>query len=998
MPARRGTLAVLLLLGALGCRSEPVDIPTQIRDVLEVPAARMRGVIADAFRLKPDRRFLLAAAELEHLVRGKPARPAAARFVDGGWRVTVGGKAVGMLPAIPGFRDVDTVLTRWARQLLERTPLEPGPAPNRAALDSIAAALAQFVAPSTAAALQRIDRSWHSARSPELVALASRGLVALAIQAQDALEIGDELPAQALAATVLAGAIAPDSARREKALLSHAMGYTGEAVEYAGSLAPADPVRRFVERGTGPFPSLLPGRAPDPLGDYLYLRRLTELPEPGAWAQWVSQRWAESQPTTGIVGSGLRGDWFDLNAPLADRLAALTAQELAAAAGPPDPSERAATPDSGNPGALAGALRRVEAEAARLDRRYSGPFLDGPTYRAYFRGHFYSALYATAHHAIDELSSVRVLGELAATLRGSPAGTAAGFADWVQRTGESMAGNLPGTADLDDLDTREFPAQVLRGWTFEHAVAKLPYADPRVLPAARRLVMGMDTRIEHQLELAHVALSITHDLRLTDLHYRRVSELAAPDHAWNVLWYWMFSGQTARMGPLLADSTLPELTRSSVLSLLAETAGIPDSVVRAEFRRIIQADPTRWTPRDAYAGYLMRHNDYPEALSVVSGWIGGTGARNMDLETAAALTRRAYILDVTGKSAEAWAVIEPAIGTMKGEALGRGALILAHLGRPEAAESLALIRVARYTAIASALATPAEVYWIAGKDPQAAAWLVRQRTHFGSVGWTEVGTAFARSFWKRPLEDGARAFAELLRQGLSTEELWNVSTAAGQFGRNDLAFVAESAFTATTPGLEGTMYASRAYKYLKRLRSPKEALLWMRGAVPAELRQPASMIYYREGEGDLTWELIGEPASDEHGRFVWLMRAAAAVAAGLATDPHRDRLMAYYGQAGKDDYFVMGRYLLGLASEAQMLALAKSPDRRCEVAYYLGARAKAERRYEDAAEWFLVAVATGQTLEGEYTWATDELSRWAAARQSLAVLARQARAAADSLK
>ena len=985
MSSRRAALALLLLLGVSGCRSGPSDEP-EVRDVLEVPADRMREVVTAAFRLKPDRRFLLAAAELEGLVRGGPTKLAAAEFADGSWQLTVDGKPVGTLPLLPAFRDVDTVLTRWARELLERTPLESGRPPDQPALDSIATALDGFFAPSAAAALQRIDIAWNRARSPELVPLAARGLVALALQAQDALEIGDTLPAKAFAATVLAGVIAPDSARREKALLAHAMGYTGEAVAYADGLAPADPVRRFVQR------SLQPNQTRDHLADYLYLLRLTDLPEPEKWSGWLAQRWAAAPPTTGLVGSGLRGDWFELNGPLSGQLAGVTARELTAAAGPPDSTELAEAPDTVKPGMLGGALRALEQQSARLDQRFGGPFLDGPAYRAYFRGHFYSALYVQAHQLVDRLSSLPTLGELATALVGSPPGTAAGFADWVQRTGESMAGNLPGTAYLDDLDQRDFPGQVLREWTFEHAVAKLPYADPRVLPSARRLVLGMDTRIGHQLDLAHVALTNIHDLRLTDLLYRRITELAAPDHAWNVVWYAMFSGQIARIGPLLADSTLPEATRSSALNQFAETAGLGDSVIRAEFRRIIQADPASWTARDAYAGYLIRHNDYPEALQVVSEWVDRAGVRGMDLTTASAMTRRAQILDLTGKPAEAWAAIEPAIASMKGEALDRGALILAHLGRHEAAESLALVRVARYPSYAAGLATPTEVLWIAGKDERAAEWLLRQKEHFGTEGWTEVGAAFARSFWKRPLSDGELAFRELRRQGLSTWELWNVSTASAQFGRHDLAFVAESSLKAATGGLESMSYASRAYRYLKRWRGPAEALRWMRSAVPDEMREPAAMIFYREDEGSLLWELIGEPPHDDHGRFVWLMRAAAAVDAGLATDPHRAELMAYYGQSGKDPYFVMGRHLVGLATEEEMLDLADAPDRRCEVAYYLGVRARAEGRYEDASEWFLVAVATGQTQEGEYTWAIDELTNWAAARQSLKVLA--ARAAA----
>jgi hypothetical protein len=73
----------------------------------------------------------------------------------------------------------------------------------------------------------------------------------------------------------------------------------------------------------------------------------------------------------------------------------------------------------------------------------------------------------------------------------------------------------------------------------------------------------------------------------------------------------------------------------------------------------------------------------------------------------------------------------------------------------------------------------------------------------------------------------------------------------------------------------------------------------------------------------------------------------------------------------------MGQYVMGLASESDVLAVATTAERRCEVAYYLGVRALAEGRPNDAADWFLVVAETGQSREGEMIWALQQLNVWA---------------------
>ena len=57
----------------------------------------------------------------------------------------------------------------------------------------------------------------------------------------------------------------------------------------------------------------------------------------------------------------------------------------------------------------------------------------------------------------------------------------------------------------------------------------------------------------------------------------------------------------------------------------------------------------------------------------------------------------------------------------------------------------------------------------------------------------------------------------------------------------------------------------------------------------------------------------------------------------------------------------MGRYLVGLGTEDDMLALAATSRSRSEVAYYLGVRAQHEKRFGDACEWYRVAAESGES-------------------------------------
>gem|GEM_PF-6503199 len=68
--------------------ARPTSLPSQslqIPDVLSVPPENMRQALADAYRLRPDKRFLLAVAEVYSLLTGQPRDTAAVEFRDSKW-------------------------------------------------------------------------------------------------------------------------------------------------------------------------------------------------------------------------------------------------------------------------------------------------------------------------------------------------------------------------------------------------------------------------------------------------------------------------------------------------------------------------------------------------------------------------------------------------------------------------------------------------------------------------------------------------------------------------------------------------------------------------------------------------------------------------------------------------------------------------------------------------------------------------------------------------
>jgi hypothetical protein len=107
----------------------------------------------------------------------------------------------------------------------------------------------------------------------------------------------------------------------------------------------------------------------------------------------------------------------------------------------------------------------------------------------------------------------------------------------------------------------------------------------------------------------------------------------------------------------------------------------------------------------------------------------------------------------------------------------------------------------------------------------------------------------------------------------------------------------------------------------------------------------------------------------------------ATASAQMKDDPNRQELLEHYSAMPDGYQRTLGVYLIGTASESDLLRYA-SEKSRCAIAYYIGMKNAAEGNLERACEWYRASVETGQSSI-EFGMAANALQGWANGQKSL---------------
>ena len=964
--------------------------------VLAVPPKEMRRALADAYRLKPDRRFLLAIGDIHHFfVPDVPAQPADAGFADGKWRICYGDQTVGQLPELAGFGDWLGLLSTWAVELNRRYPVTLK-STVKAEDPEVEERLRRFAVSDALYVVRHVGKKWKQGqRTGAGLFAVARALTIVSLQKLDRMEIGDAVEGRTIAALALVKSLTDYDIRRQEALLAQVLWHVNYAASVARELAPNDPIRLFIVEDDEHLKEVARSKNGTVEARYLYLLRLADLKDKEDLGYW--QRAFFPNPLSlPVLKAAMELRDFDVSGSLARTLPYVVAATAAVEAGS---SSLIDLTSLFKKGAERDTLRvssrvkqmlrldtqslstRLESDLTTIGRDTDGVFMDSETTKAYYRAYFYSGLYVAGLHYLDALSSIDAVRYFREVLGQPETVIAADFVRWYGDLGQSKEGRSDPSRLKNDLTALRTLGTPPLERTFDELAQTLSYGNPWLFASARSLAARMDDRILHRNTLAGIAYSRLYDLHLAEHLYR--TSIDATRDPYLIAWYARFTGDEKSLVRVLRSPGLEIGSRIQAVEYL-RALGAPDSRVDAAYRTLLGQQPDRWDISKAYLEFLEAGARYRQAEEVAEHWLNRHGPRHgfPYVFATTALARQYYH---EGRYEDGLKVIEPVVATQQAGAMERYALLLAKAGRHEQAEKWGHAVVARYPDSVRSRGRLAGIYWQDGKYKEVA-WLIEKSpSRISSLDWREkIGRVFAEVFADEPAE-GLKAFDALLAGNLSHFNLQQMVWPVNERGQHALAF--KMAAKLHGKGLSEVEFLVRAYKPLKAWRGEQEALAWLRARIPAPALNPSSMIVYGESEFDLLWDLIRRPQDGQHSNAVWLYRAAASIRRDGESASHRRALEKHFEASHGSFYHVLGRYLLGYATAEEVMPLVTDKNKRCEAAYYLGLRAMHEGRFNDASDWFRIAVETGQIRMGEYRWAYNELLHLVNRDLSLTVLA-----------
>lgn len=995
-PARTGRAAQLVvlvvLLGVFGwrVRSCQVQVEEKRRAAAEHEARFLaqtaaepsplpldphvrRAAMADALRLRPDRRFLLASGQILQLT-GAPPATAEARFEEGKWKLTAGTDPLGEVPELPDYPDLMRPLVVLAQRRLAVFPLtgtDPSPDP------SPADGPLQWESEARASLPAEVARWTGGQRTPAILHKAARAASSLCFYLVDLLETDDDLAARAIALVALDIAAGKAQTDSEEAVLASALGYVRASRVMGARLQGESSLQFFLS------------------GDDAHLRERAVLREAGAPDRYLRLRRAlqhqDEDDATGFLESHHGTERVDLAvlalllterkmvnfAPVAFALPVLV---LAAAEGVP-----ARVPPQDNQSDTVGLALSSAAAALQVDRETLTQRLEvalekrDPDTRGYLRAAWLSALRRQGEYLADSQGNSEATARFGERLAKDPAPTVQLFQRWFATRTLLASGKI--VEALSSVEKVQGVGGAAVGSLLEQAKHRADFSDPRVLRAARAVVPRLDSRVAHRATLGEIAWSTLQDLRVSERMLRSAFEADPDGHQSLREWFANLSGDPAELERIGRDRFGLRHVRASAWTHLWELGGQHAAVAEQGLRSLVEEDPSDESTALDLAKRLRLSGRLEDARAVLLVWLrANDGANVTAANIRASLARYSFL---AGRYAEGLEMVGPALSIGNASSFEYAALNLVGAGRSAEARQMVETLLQRYR-YPSSVALAAEVEWQLGDLDAAAQRLAKATIHLTATDYYEdVSEGFVRIFGDRP-DQAAAAVAAAAKAGVEQVNLIALGGALESQGHPEAAFRALEAIPAQ--GERADAIHLTASRPLRKARGEEAARAWLKTTfpiVPDDRGRHLSFLAFREGMAELMWDVVPDPkGADEYAEGTWMLRAAQVALQGSAAPPARKQaLRAHYAAVQKPSpHTQIGRYLIGEIPEAELAKQVKNLSAACEVPYYFGVRAQGEKRFGDAADWYRVAVECGMHQEAEYIFANNELYRWRSER------------------
>jgi hypothetical protein len=948
----------LLILFLIGCNrdnaSQQTTEPSKsakaadkiTNPVLTCKPEDLRAAFQKAYRLTPDRRFVIAISEIRKFFPSRKEETVQTEFANGNWRISYGGEEIGTLPEFPDFPDFMNVLTTWAKRLNDKDPIKLTSTKEGESLELKSRELS--LTPQPIQMLMKADELWAKQKDPALLAAAARASTYMAVQAYRPIDIGDFLDGRSLALITLTKALTSYPMNREESLLAYTMLYTKHSESAAALLPPSDPVRMFIQKAD--LNEKASAKEASEEIRYLRMIQLSKQPYTQVWLDGQSKLFPHEMSLPVIKTALELRRYVQTENQTLEYLAndippAVISELQTLQKGSPSKPEIGESDQK--------LLRTFETLIDELYKKNNGIFANAELLASFYNSFFYSS-YSKRNQSPGKgkreisMEFDRYISLFDSVKNGNPK-----VENFIQQVRSLKLLNSTGAYALYAL------------------ISRLSWNSPSILLLCRESASTYDSRPFHRINMLYLYKWKLYDRNHAEqLSTSMIKTFSSAHDAVYVSDPAVYLGDIGLVKQILHSAQCDEKCASDILWNWHYIDSFHNQEIEGEYDRQIQKNPHSWQITNVYIDFLRRNKKYSKACTVTQAWLKNNADPN-HVGSFHAYVRLAHNYYLAGEYQKSLDALKPV--TPSWVADRESALALSKLGQKEEAEKRARSAFQAASQDLEGLLALVQVLWEARKYKDAASTL--QSFNYPYQNWcSDVGSSFYRAFEKASVAEVHQAIDALRAEHLIDWRLTCLPLDFVKAHQYEMAFEIQSYIM--PPGSADENITIDSYTYLKEWKGEKEAIQWVKKMIPPQKLNSLGFKALYKGEYNLLWDVIEDPYFKDYPHFVWLFRAASSAKRGMKQDSHYQEVYNHFAKAGRDGYYIMGRYLIGLSPESEMLNVAKNPKRRGDVCYYLGLKAESEGRIKDASEWYRIAVETEQAQTHGAILSQATISGW----------------------
>lgn len=882
----------------------------------------LRSIYRKVYQLAPDRRFLMAISEIRKFYPSQKEETVRTDFSNGSWRIRYGNEELGTIPELADFPDFTNVLSAWAKNLNNKSPLKLVTTKDGEALEAQSRQIS--LSPHPIKILMKADEFWAHQKDGAVLVAAARATTHLAFQAYDSMEFSDLLDARALALITLSKVLTTYQMDREESLLAYTMIYTKHAEHLASLLPSQDAVRMFLNDVD--LTAIASTKSASEEVRFLRMMQLSKQPYTKIWMDTQKKLFPEDS-SLAILKTGL-------SLPRQKQMENEHLDNLPYEVPPAVISElrglEKASVDKINE------LSQFETLIDALYKNDSEVFSNADVIASFYNSFFYSSF------SKRNLSPGKGRQEVSVE-----------FDRFISLFQMATKGNPKVDSFIDQTRTLKH-LQGAAGYPLYALINTLSWDSPNIPTLCRVLSSIYDARPYHRTTMAWLYKWKLYDRNHAEELYSSILKIVSPlRYNDSIVDPAVYLGEVELLKKILHSAECDDRCASNILWNWDYSDEFHNKEIEAEYDWQIKENPHSWQLTNVYVDFLRKVKKYPKACKIVEDWLrNNTDPNHVGyIHAHARLAHGYYLLGEYQKSLDA--VKE---NTPSWIAERESALSLSKLGKKDEAVKLAKSSQKVASEDFEGLLALVQILWEAGKHKEAASTL--QGFVYPYSDWCDrVSESFHRAFQNASPAEVHNAIDALRAAHFTGWRLTCLPLAFAKEHQYEMAFEIQSYIMPPASADENIMMDS--YTYLKEWKGEKEAIQWIKKMVPPNKLNPLSYKALAKGEYNLLWDVIENPYYKDRPHFVWLFRAAASVKMGTKNDPHYQEVYKHFSPAGKDPYYLMGRYLMGLSTDEDMLKIAADPQRRSDICYLFGLKAESEARIKDASVWYVISMETG---------------------------------------